>query len=144
MALQLDLKKFAPEIEVDFGYRTAVAKANDEVNTNLASAVAKVNEMSKEMDGLEDKLANESEENIKAELTRVYSDIRSVVEKAIDDVFGEEGLGAELYEKVGKSTLALMQVFTQINDAVNAKVAEDRGQRANRYTRRNSKKKLAK
>lgn len=145
MALVLNLNDFkAPKLEVDFGFKKVSVTLTDDTTSEMSAFTVDANKMLEEADKLtDDELAKLSREDAKKRLESVLGDARDLLEGAFDELFDKPGLGAELYSRLGKSTVSLAKVFSRVNDEVNNANQRKEDQKLNRYNRRrnNSKKK---
>lgn len=145
MALVLNLNDFkAPKLEVDFGFKKVSVTLTDDTTSKMSAFTVDANKMLDEADKLtDDELAKLSREDAKKRLESVLGDARDLLEGAFDELFDKPGLGAELYSRLGKSTVSLAKVFSRVNDEVNNANQRKEDQKLNRYNRRrnNSKKK---
>lgn len=149
MALVLNLNDYkAPQLEVDFGFKKVSVKLTDDTTSEMSAFMVDANKMLKKADKLtDDELAKLERQDAKKRLESVLGDARDLLEGAFDELFNERGLGAELYNRLGKSTVSLANVFSRVNTEVNTEVNKTKqrkeDQKLNRYNRRrdNSKKK---
>lgn len=145
MALVLNLDDYkAPQLEVDFGFKKVSVALTDDTTSKMSAFMLDANKMLKEADKLtDDELAKLTREEAKKRLESVLGDARDLLEGAFDELFDKPGLGAELYNRLGKSTVSLAKVFSRVNDEVNNANQRKEDQKLNRYNRRrnNSKKK---
>lgn len=145
MALVLNLNDYkAPQLEVDFGFKKVSVALTDDTTSKMSTLTVDANKMLKEADKLtDDELAKLSREDAKKRLESVLGDARDLLEGAFDELFNKPGLGAELYNRLGKSTVSLAKVFSRVNDEVSDANQRKEDQKLNRYNRRhnNSKKK---
>lgn len=149
MALVLNLNDYkAPQLEVDFGFKKVSVALTDDTTSKMSTFMVDANKMLKKADKLtDDELAKLERQEAKRRLESVLGDARDLLEGAFDELFNERGLGVELYNRLGKSTVSLANVFSRVNTEVNTEVnkAKQRkeDQKLNRYNRRhdNSKKK---
>ncbi len=146
MALVLNLNDYkAPQLEVDFGFKKVSVALTDDTTSKMSAFMVDANKMLEEADKLTDnELAKLSREDAKKRLESVLGDARDLLEGAFDELFNKPGLGAELYNRLGKSTVSLAKVFSRVNDEVNDANQRKEDQKLNRYNRRhnnNSKKK---
>lgn len=145
MALVLNLNDYkAPQLEVDFGFKKVSVKLTDDTTSKMSAFTVDANKMLKEADKLtDDELAKLPRQQAKERLENVLGDARDLLEGAFDELFDNPGLGAELYNRLGKSTVSLANVFSRVNTEVNKANQRKESQKLNRYNRRrdNSKKK---
>lgn len=145
MALVLNLDDYkAPHLEVDFGFKKVSVELTDDTTSKMSAFMLDANEMLKKADKLtDDELAKLPRQDAKKRLESVLGDARDLLEDAFDELFDKPGLGAELYNRLGKSTVSLAKVFSRVNDEVNNANQHKEDQKLNRYNRRrnNSKKK---
>lgn len=145
MALVLNLNDYkAPQLEVDFGFKKVSVALTDDTTSKMSAFMVDANRMLKDADKLtDDELAKLSSEDAKKRLENVLGNARDLLEGAFDELFNEPGLGAELYNRLGKSTASLANVFSRVNTEVNKANQRKENQKLNRYNRRhdNSKKK---
>lgn len=145
MALELNLNDYkAPQLEVDFGFKKASVALTDDTTSKMSVFMVDANKMLKKADKLtDDELAKLSHQDAKKRLESVLGDARDLLEGAFDELFNEPGLGVELYNRLGKSTVSLANVFSRVNTEVNKANQRKEDQKLNRYNRRrdNSKKK---
>lgn len=145
MALVLNLNDYkAPQLEIDFGFKKASVTLTDDTTSKMSAFTVDANKMLEEADKLtDDELAKLSREDAKKRLESVLGDARDLLEGAFDELFNERGLGAQLYNRLGKSTVSLANVFSSVNDEVNNVNQRKEDQKLNRYNRRhnNNKKK---
>lgn len=145
MALILNLDDYkAPQLEVDFGFKKVSVELTDDTTSKMSAFTLDANEMLKKADKLtDDELAKLSRQDAKKRLESVLGDARDLLEGAFDELFNEPGLGVELYNRLGKSTVSLANVFSRVNSEVNKANQRKEDQKLNRYNRRhnNSKKK---
>lgn len=145
MALVLNLNDYkAPQLEVDFGYKKVSIALTDDTTSKMSAFMVDAKKMLKEADKLtDDELAKLTNEKAKERLENVLGDARDLLEEAFDELFDEPGLGVELYNRLGKSTASLANVFSHINTEVNKVNQRKENQKLNRYSRRhdNNKKK---
>ena len=145
MALILNLNDYkAPQLEVDFGFKKVSVKLTDDKTSEMSAFMVDANKMLKKADKLtDDELAKLSRQDAKKRLESVLGDARDLLEGAFDELFNQPGLGAELYNRLGKSTVSLANVFSRVNIEVNKANQRKEDQKLNRYNRRhdNSKKK---
>lgn len=145
MALVLNLNDYkAPQLEVDFGYKKVSIALTDDTTSKMSAFMVDAKKMLKDADKLtDDELAKLKSTDAKKRLENVLGDARDLLEEAFDELFDEPGLGVELYNRLGKSTASLANVFSRINTEVNKANQRKENQKLNRYNRRhdNSKKK---
>lgn len=145
MALILNLDDYkAPQLEVDFGFKKVSVSLTDDTNSKMSTFMVDANKMLKKADKLtDDELAKLSREEAKGRLESILGDARDLLEGAFDELFDEPGLGVKLYDRLGKSTVSLANVFSRVNAEVNNANQRKEDQKLNRYNRRhnNSKKK---
>ena len=145
MALVLNLNDYkAPQLEVDFGFKKVSVKLTDDTTSEMSAFMVDANKMLKKADKLtDDELAKLERQDAKKRLESVLGDARDLLEGAFDELFNERGLGVELYNRLGKSTVSLANVFSRVNTEVNEANQHKEDQKLNRYNRRrdNSKKK---
>ena len=143
MALVLNLDDYkAPQLEVDFGFKKVSVSLTDDTTSEMSTFMVDANKMLKKADKLtDDELAKLSHQDAKKRLESVLGDARDLLEGAFDELFGEPGLGAELYKRLGKSTVSLANVFSRVNGEVNRANQRKEDQKLNRYNRRNDNRK---
>ena len=143
MALVLNLDDYkAPQLEVDFGFKKVSVSLTDDTTSEMSTFMVDANKMLKKADKLtDDELAKLSRQDAKKRLESVLGDARDLLEGAFDELFGEPGLGAELYKRLGKSTVSLANVFSRVNSEVNKANQRKEDQKLNRYNRRNDNRK---
>ena len=145
MAFVLNLNDYkAPQLEVDFGFKKVSVALTDDTTSKMSAFMVDANKMLKDADKLtDDELAKLKSTEAKKRLENVLGDARDLLEEAFDELFDEPGLGVELYNRLGKSTASLANVFSRINTEVNKANQRKESQKLNRYNRRrdNSKKK---
>lgn len=145
MALVLNLNDFkAPKLEVDFGFKKVSVTLTDETTSKMSAFTVDANKMLEEADKLtDDELTKLPRQEAKKRLENVLGDARDLLEGAFDELFNKPGLGVELYNRLGKSTVSLAKVFSRVNDEVNNANQRKEDQKLNRYNRRrnNGKKK---
>lgn len=145
MALVLNLNDYkAPQLEVDFGFKKVSVALTDDTTSKMSAFMVDANRMLKKADKLtDDELAKLSREEAKGRLESVLGNARDLLEGAFDELFNKPGLGAELYNRLGKSTVSLANVFSRVNTEVNKANQHKENQKLNRYNRRrdNNKKK---
>lgn len=145
MAFVLNLNDYkAPQLEVDFGFKKVSVALTDDTTSKMSTFMVDANRMLKDADKLtDDELAKLSSADAKKRLENVLGDARDLLEGAFDELFNEPGLGVELYNRLGKSTASLANVFSRVNTEVNKANQRKENQKLNRYNRRhdNNKKK---
>lgn len=145
MALVLNLNDYkAPQLEVDFGFKKVSVALTDDTTSKMSAFMVDAKKMLNDADKLtDDELAKLPRPEAKKRLENVLGDARDLLEGAFDELFDEPGLGAELYNRLGKSTVSLANVFSRVNTEVNKANQRKENQKLNRYNRRhdNSKKK---
>ena len=145
MAFVLNLNDYkAPQLEVDFGFKKVSVALTDDTTSKMSTFMVDANRMLKDADKLtDDELAKLSSEDAKKRLENVLGNARDLLEGAFDELFNEAGLGVELYNRLGKSTASLANVFSLVNTEVNKANQRKENQKLNRYNRRrdNNKKK---
>lgn len=145
MALVLNLNDYkAPQLEVDFGFKKVSVALTDDTTSKMSAFMIDAHNMLKKADKLtDDELAKLKRSEAKERLESVLGDARDLLEGAFDELFDDRGLGVELYNRLGKSTVSLANVFSRVNDEVNKVNQRKEDQKLNRYNRRhnNSKKK---
>lgn len=145
MALVLNLNDYkAPQLEVDFGFKKVSVELTDDTTSKMSAFTVDANKMLKEADKLtDDELAKLPRQEAKERLENVLGEARDLLEGAFDELFNEPGLGVKLYNRLGKSTVSLANVFSRVNTEVNKTNQRKEDQKLNRYNRRhdNSKKK---
>lgn len=143
MALVLNLNDYkAPQLEVDFGFKKVSVTLTDETTSKMSAFIVDANNMLKEADKLtDDELAKLSRQDAKERLESVLGAARDLLEGAFDELFNEPGLGAELYNRLGKSTVSLANVFSRVNSEVNKANQRKEDQKLNRYNRRHDNRK---
>lgn len=145
MALVLNLNDYkAPQLEVDFGFKKVSVALTDDTTSKMSTFTVDAKKMLEKADKLtDDELAKFPREEAKKRLESVLGDARDLLEGAFDELFNKPGLGAELYNRLGKSTVSLANVFSRVNTEVNKANQRKEDQKLNRYNRRhnNSKKK---
>lgn len=145
MALVLNLNDYkAPQLEVDFGFKKVSVELTDDTTSKMSAFTVDANKMLKEADKLtDDELAKLERQEAKERLENVLGDARDLLEGAFDELFNEPGLGVKLYNRLGKSTVSLANVFSRVNTEVNKANQRKEDQKLNRYNRRhdNNKKK---
>lgn len=140
MALVLNLNDYkAPQLEVDFGFKKVSVALTDDTTSKMSAFMVDANRMLKKADKLtDDELAKLSREEAKGRLESVLGNARDLLEGAFDELFNKPGLGAELYNRLGKSTVSLAKVFSRVNDEVSDANQRKEDQKLNRYNRRNN------
>lgn len=143
MALILNLDDYkAPQLEVDFGFKKVSVELTDDTTSKMSAFMLDANEMLKKADKLtDDELAKLTREEAKERLESVLGNARDLLEGAFDELFNERGLGVELYNRLGKSTVSLANVFSRVNIEVNKANQRKENQKLNRYNRRNDNRK---
>lgn len=143
MALVLNLNDYkAPQLEVDFGFKKVSVALTDDTTSKMSTLTVDANKMLKEADKLtDDELTKLSRQEAKERLENVLWDARDLLEGAFDELFNEPGLGAELYNRLGKSTVSLANVFSRVNSEVNKANQRKEDQKLNRYNRRHDNRK---
>lgn len=145
MALVLNLNDYkAPQLKVDFGFKKVSVALTDDTTSKMSAFTVDAHKMLKKADKLtDDELSELTSEDAKKRLENVLGDARNLLEGAFDELFDEPGLGVELYNRLGKSTASLANVFSRVNTEVNKANQRKESQKLNRYNRRrdNSKKK---
>lgn len=145
MALVLNLNDYkAPQLEVDFGFKKVSVALTDDTTSKMSAFMVDAKRMLNEADKLtDDKLAELTNEKAKERLENVLGNARDLLEEAFDELFNEPGLGVELYNRLGKSTTSLANVFSRVNTEVDKANQRKEDQKLNRYNRRrnNNKKK---
>lgn len=143
MALVLNLNDYkAPQLEVDFGFKKVSVELTDDTTSKMSAFTVDANKMLKEADKLtDDELAKLPRQDAKERLENVLGDARDLLEGAFDELFNEPGLGAELYNRLGKSTVSLANVFSRVNSEVNKANQRKEDQKLNRYNRRHDNRK---
>lgn len=143
MALVLNLNDYkAPQLEVDFGFKKVSVALTDDTTSKMSTLTVDANKMLKEADKLTDnELAKLSRQEAKERLESVLGAARDLLEGAFDELFNEPGLGAELYNRLGKSTVSLANVFSRVNSEVNKANQRKEDQKLNRYNRRHDNRK---
>lgn len=143
MALVLNLNDYkAPQLEVDFGFKKVSVALTDDTTSKMSTFMVDANKMLKEADKLtDDELAKLTREETKERLENVLGDARDLLEGAFDELFDEPGLGVELYNRLGKSTVSLANVFSRVNTEVNKANQRNEDQKLNRYNRRHNNRK---
>lgn len=143
MALVLNLNDYkAPQLEVDFGFKKVSVALTDDTTSKMSTFMVDANKMLKKADKLtDDELAKLERQEAKRRLESVLGDARDLLEGAFDELFNEPGLGAELYNRLGKSTVSLANVFSRVNSEVNKANQRKEDQKLNRYNRRHDNRK---
>ena len=143
MALVLNLDDYkAPQLEVDFGFKKVSVSLTDDTTSEMSTFMVDANKMLKKADKLtDDELAKLSRQDAKKRLESVLGDARDLLEGAFDELFNKPGLGVELYNRLGKSTVSLANVFSRVNSEVNKANQRKEDQKLNRYNRRNDNRK---
>lgn len=143
MALILNLDDYkAPQLEVNFGFKKVSVELTDDTTSKMSAFTVDANKMLEKADKLTDnELAKLSREDAKKRLESVLGDARDLLEGAFDELFNKPGLGAELYNRLGKSTVSLAKVFSRVNDEVSDTNQRKEDQKLNRYNRRHNNKK---
>lgn len=143
MALVLNLNDYkAPQLEVDFGFKKVSVELTDDTTSKMSAFTVDANKMLKEADKLtDDELAKLERQEAKERLENVLGEARDLLEGAFDELFGKPGLGAELYNRLGKSTVSLANVFSRVNDEADKANQRKEDQKLNRYNRRHDNRK---
>lgn len=143
MALVLNLNDYkAPQLEVDFGYKKVSIALTDDTTSKMSAFMVDAKKMLNDADKLtDDELAKLKSTEAKERLENVLGDARDLLEEAFDELFDEPGLGAELYNRLGKSTVSLANVFSRVNTEVNKANQRKEDQKLNRYNRRHDNRK---
>lgn len=143
MAFILNLDDYkAPHLEVDFGFKKVSVELTDDTTSKMSAFMLDANEMLKKADKLtDDELAKLPREEAKKRLESVLGDARDLLEGAFDEMFNKPGLGMELYNRLGKSTVSLANVFSRVNSEVNKANQRKENQKLNSYNRRNNNRK---
>lgn len=143
MALVLNLNDYkAPQLEVDFGFKKVSVELTDDTTSKMSAFTVDANKMLKKADKLtDDELAKLSRKDAKERLESVLGDARDLLEGAFDELFDDRGLGVELYNRLGKSTVSLANVFSRVNTEVNKANQRKEDQKLNRYNRRHDNRK---
>ena len=143
MAFILNLDDYkAPQLEVDFGFKKVSVELTDDKTSEMSAFMVDANKMLKKADKLtDDELAKLSRQDAKKRLESVLGDARDLLEGAFDELFNKPGLGVELYNRLGKSTVSLANVFSRVNSEVNKANQRKEDQKLNRYNRRNDNRK---
>lgn len=139
MALILNLDDYkAPQLEVDFGFKKVSVELTDDTTSKMSAFTLDANEMLKKADKLtDDELAKLTRQEAEKRLESVLGDARDLLEGAFDELFNERGLGVQLYNRLGKSTVSLANVFSRVNIEVNKANQRKEDRKLNRYNRRN-------
>lgn len=140
MALVLNLDDYkAPQLEVDFGFKKVSVALTDDTTSKMSAFTVDANKMLKEADKLtDDELSKLPRQEAKKRLESVLGDARDLLEEAFDELFNKPGLGVELYNRLGKSTVSLANVFSRVNGEVSKANQRNENQKLNRYSRRNN------
>lgn len=143
MALVLNLNDYkAPQLEVDFGYKKVSIALTDDTTSKMSAFMVDAKKMLKDADKLtDDELAKLPSPAAKKRLENVLGNARDLLEGAFDELFDEPGLGVELYNRLGKSTASLANVFSRVNTEVNKANQRKENQKLNRYNRRHDNRK---
>ena len=143
MALVINLNDYkAPQLEVDFGFKKVSVALTDDTTSKMSAFTVDANKMLKEADKLtDDELAKLERQEAKERLENVLGDARDLLEGAFDELFDKPGLGAELYNRLGKSTVSLANVFSRVNDEADKANQRKEDQKLNRYNRRHDNRK---
>lgn len=143
MALVLNLNDYkAPQFEVDFGFKKVSVALTDDTTSKMSAFMVDAKKMLKEADKLtDDELAKLERQEAKERLENVLGDARDLLEGAFDELFDKPGLGAELYNRLGKSTVSLANVFSRVNDEADKANQRKEDQKLNRYNRRHDNRK---
>lgn len=143
MALVLNLNDYkAPQFEVDFGFKKVSVALTDDTTSKMSAFMVDAKKMLKDADKLtDDELAKLPRPAAKKRLENVLGNARDLLEGAFDELFNEPGLGAELYNRLGKSTVSLANVFSRVNSEVNKANQRKEDQKLNRYNRRHDNRK---
>lgn len=143
MALVLNLNDYkAPQLEVNFGFKKVSVALTDDTTSKMSAFMVDAKKMLNEADKLtDDELAKLKSTEAKERLENVLGDARDLLEEAFDELFDEPGLGVELYNRLGKSTASLANVFSRINTEVNKANQRKEDQKLNRYNRRHDNRK---
>lgn len=114
----------------------------DDTTSKMSAFTVDANKMLKEADKLtDDELAKLERQEAKERLENVLGEARDLLEGAFDELFGKPGLGAELYNRLGKSTVSLANVFSRVNDEADKANQRKEDQKLNRYNRRHDNRK---
>lgn len=143
MALVLTLNDYkAPQFEVDFGFKKVSVALTDDTTSKMSAFMVDAKKMLKDADKLtDDELAKLPRPAAKKRLENVLGNARDLLEGAFDELFDEPGLGVELYNRLGKSTVSLANVFSRVNTEVNKANQRKENQKLNRYNRRHDNRK---
>lgn len=143
MALVLNLNDYkAPQLEVDFGFKKVSVALTDDTTSKMSAFMVDAKKMLNDADKLtDDELAKLPRPEAKGRLESVLGNARDLLEGAFDELFNKPGLGAELYNRLGKSTVSLANVFSRVNTEVNKANQHKENQKLNRYNRRNDNRK---
>lgn len=143
MALVLNLNDYkAPQFEVDFGFKKVSVALTDDTTSKMSAFMVDAKKMLKDADKLtDDELAKLPRPAAKKRLENVLGNARDLLEGAFDELFDEPGLGVELYNRLGKSTASLANVFSRANTEVNKANQRKENQKLNRYNRRHDNRK---
>lgn len=143
MALVLNLNDYkAPQFEVDFGFKKVSVALTDDTTSKMSAFMVDAKKMLKDADKLtDDELAKLPRPAAKKRLENVLGNARDLLEGAFDELFDEPGLGVELYNRLGKSTASLANVFSRVNTEVNKANQHKENQKLNRYNRRHDNRK---
>lgn len=143
MALVLNLNDYkAPQFEVDFGFKKVSVALTDDTTSKMSAFMVDAKKMLKEADKLtDDELAKLPRPAAKKRLENVLGNARDLLEGAFDELFDEPGLGVELYNRLGKSTASLANVFSRVNTEVKKANQRKENQKLNRYNRRHDNRK---
>lgn len=143
MALVLNLNDYkAPQFEVDFGFKKVSVALTDDTTSKMSAFMVDTKKMLKDADKLtDDELAKLPRPAAKKRLENVLGNARDLLEGAFDELFDEPGLGVELYNRLGKSTASLANVFSRVNTEVNKANQRKENQKLNRYNRRHDNRK---
>ena len=138
MALVLNLNDYkAPQLEVDFGFKKVSVALTDDTTSKMSAFMVDAKKMLKKADKLtDDELAKLTREEAEKRLESVLGDARDLLESAFDELFDDPGLGVQLYDRLGKSTVSLANVFSRVNAEVNKANQRNENQKLNRYNRR--------
>lgn len=139
MTLVLNLDDYkAPQFEVDFGFKKVSVALTDDTTSKMSAFTVDANKMLKEADKLtDDELTKLPRQEAKKRLESVLGNARDLLEGAFDELFDKPGLGVELYNRLGKSTVSLANVFSRVNSEVSKANQRKENQKLNRYNRRN-------
>lgn len=143
MALVLNLDDYkAPQLEVDFGFKKVSVALTDDTTSKMSALTVDANRMLKEADKLTDnELAKLPRQEAQKRLEGVLGNARNLLEGAFDELFNDRGLGVELYNRLGKSTVSLANVFSRVDSEVNKANQHKEDQKLNRYNRRHDNRK---